>query len=91
MKLEAVCTEKVLMIGFTRFPARLRSIEAHDKLNDILVEVIPEITRDGLDGGMYRQMMCVWITIECEDMDEGREAWIRDEFVRLLKEFCKLK
>lgn len=91
MKLEAVCTKKTLAIGFSSFPKRICSYEGHDALNDLLVVAIPEIDRQGFDGGFYRQTMHVWITIECEGMTDAREREIRTEFVRILKAYCKLK
>lgn len=91
MKLEVVCTTKTLAIAFSRFPARIRSYAGHDALSDLLVAAIPEIDRDGLDGGFYRQMKFVWITIECEDMTPEREAEVRETFLRILKDYCRLK
>jgi len=86
--LEVVCAQKVLAIGFGRFPARIRSFEGHDKLNDLLVAAIPEINRDGLDGGFYRQTLHVWITIDCEGVPAWREDAIVQEFADITERFC---
>lgn len=91
MHLEAVCTSKTLSIGFRRFPARIRSYAGHDALSALLVAAIPEIDGNGLDGGIYRQTMYIWIEISCEGMLPSREAKIREDFVRITKEHCRLK
>jgi hypothetical protein len=91
VKLEAVCTQKSYAIGFTRFPARIRSHEGHDALSDLLTGAIPEINAEGLDGGFYRQTLHIYITIDCEDMTAERDAEIRDTFVHITKEYCRLK
>jgi hypothetical protein len=90
MLLEVVCSEKVLTIGFEKFPSRIRSFAGHDVLSDVLCGAIPEM-RDGLEGGIYAQMKHVWITVECEGMSMIREQEIRETFLRLLKEHCRLK
>ena len=93
MNLEVVCLEKTLAIGFSRgkFPKRICSYEGHDELSDLLIQAIPEINGDGLDGGFYRQTLHIYITIECEDMTPEREEEIRRTFLRITKEYCKLK
>lgn len=91
MHLEAVCTQKTLAIGFERFPARIRCYEGHDALSKLLATAIPEINREGLEGGFYRQTLYIWIEIECEDMTPEREAEIRETFVTITKDYCRLK
>jgi len=86
--LKVVCTIKTLAIGFNRFPRLLCDHDSHDRLSGILSEQIPEIDRDGLDGGMYRQCKALWITIECEGMTEERYKEIESIFASEVEKFC---
>lgn len=88
MPLEVVCMEKTLTIGFSRFPARLRSFAAHDKLDALLKESIPEIVGEGLDGGMYRQTLNVWIVVDCDGLSSEREDEIARTFAEITEQFC---